>query len=95
MLTTNTELTRRTPAAEAFYCIKHDDNASFHTRRPVIVYRSGTGSIGTSLEYSPTGGRNWQIVSFHGNTVEAIEAFHAIGSGKDRDPLHYRILMES
>lgn len=88
-------LTRRTPEAAAFYNIKAQDFAKFHTRRPVIILRSGTGHYGTSLEYSHSGGTNWQIVSFHETIFDAMEAFAALGMGKDRDPIHYRILKES
>lgn len=95
MITASETLTRRTPEAEAFYNIKAADFASFHEGRPVVIGRSGTGSYGTSLEYSHCGGRNWQIMSFHVTVAEAMDAFRDIGLGKDRDPQHYRILKES
>ena len=50
---------------------------------------------GTSLEYSFHGGRTWGIMSFHVTVAEALDAFAGLGLGKDRDPLHYRILKES
>ena len=98
MLETAPDLTRRTPEAEIHFNIKAHDYASFHVGRPVVMMRSGTGHYGTSLEYSHSGGRNWQIVSFHETVVDALMAFSEIahhGLGKDRDPLHYRILKES
>lgn len=94
MLTAET-LTKRTPESEAHYNIKPGDLVSFSRKRPVIVFRDKTGHYGTSLEYSPTGGRNWQFVSCHDDVIQAIRAFHNLGLGKDRDPLHYRILKES
>lgn len=88
-------LTRRTPEAEAFYNLKAIDSAWFHLGRPVIIGRCDTGHYGTSLEYSHSGGRNWQIMSFHETVFEALAAFAALGLSKDRDPQHYRILKES
>lgn len=88
-------LTRRTPEAKAHYNIKGNDYANFHVGRPVVIGRSNTGHYGTSLEHSPTGGRNWQIVSFHVTVAEALDAFRDLDLGKDRDPLNYRILKES
>ena len=88
-------LTRRTPEAETFYNIKQDDFASFAKDRPVVMGRTNTGHYGTSLEYSPTGGRNWQIVSFHTTVAEALGEFRDLPTWKDPDPLHYRILKES
>ena len=88
-------LTRRTPEAEKFYNIRNDDFASFADDRPVVMGRTNTGHYGTSLEYSPTGGRNWQIVSFHTTVAESLDAFRDLPTWKDLDPLHYRILKES
>ena len=94
MLMTET-LTKRTPESEVFYNIKASDYANFHPDRPVVIGRSGTGQYGTSLEYSPSGGRNWQIVSCHETVVDALSTFSSLPTWKDRDPLHYRILKES
>lgn len=88
-------LTSRTNESEAYYNIKAMDAAFFHPGRPVIVGRSGTGHFGISLEYSHSGGRNWQIVSFHETVAAAIDAFRDLGLGKDRGAQHYRILKES
>ena len=95
MMTAIETLSRRTPEAESFYNIKAEDFASFHEGRPVVIGRSGTGSYGTSLEYSYGGGRTWHIMSFHVTVAEALDAFANLGLGKDRDPQHYRILKES
>lgn len=95
MVTAPETLTRRTLEAERFYNIKPGDFASFHVGRPVVIGRTGTGNYGTSLEYSFYGGRTWGIMSFHTTVAEALGAFEDLGLGKDRDPLHYRILKES
>lgn len=95
MTTTSPDLTKRTPEAEMFYNIKDGDYANFHVGRPVCVGRECTGQSGVTLDYSPTGGRNWQIMSFHETIPQAIDAFHSLPAWKDRDPLHYRILQES
>lgn len=95
MLTSSEALTRRTPEAETFYNIKPGDFTNFHEGRPVVIGRTGTGNYGTSLEYSFYGGRTWGIVSFHTTIAEALDAFHNLPLGKDRDPQHYRILKES
>jgi hypothetical protein len=95
MTTATQDLTRRTPEAETFYNIKQDDYANFHEGRPVVMGRTNTGNYGTSLEYSFYGGRNWGIMSFHTTVAEALDAFSNLALGKDRDPLHYRVLKES
>lgn len=88
-------LLTRTEDAERHFNLKSSDYASFHHSRPVVIRRTGTGSVGTSLEWSHSGGRNWQIVSFHASILAAIVAFRDMPAWMDRDPAHYRILHES
>ncbi len=97
MLTTTPDLTRRTPEACLHFNIRPTDVASFHVDRPVLVMRSGTpgSQRGITLDWSPTGGRNWQVMSFHESVADAIRAFHTLPPSKSRNPLHYRILHES
>lgn len=89
-----TDLTRRTPETEAFYNVKPGDYLNLHAGRPAVIGRNNPHNSGITLEYSFYGGRTWQIVSFHGSIAEALTAFRNVGSGKDTDPTHYRILME-
>jgi hypothetical protein len=95
MTTATPTLSTRTPEAIERFNLKPADVVFFHANRPPVIHRTNTGLHGISLEYSFTGGRNWQIVSFHDTVPETIEAFHDLGLGKDREPTHYRILRES
>ena len=87
-------LTRRTDRAEKFYGIRHSDNVSFSVTRPVVIRRTNTNQMGTSLEYT-VDGKMWAIVSIHDDVLNAITAYHGIPHYKDRNPRHYRILCES
>lgn len=92
------ELTRRTPEAEKHFNMQPFDVAFFHPSRLPVIMRSGSKHVGISLEYSHSGGRNWQYVSFHESVAKAIDKFAEIRTGiggKDREPTHYRILCES
>lgn len=88
-------LTRRTPEAITRYGIKDSDTVSFNDSRPVVILRQGCKEYGISLEYSYAAGAQWQIMSFHETVAQAIDAFHNVGLGKDRDPRRYRILKDS
>ena len=90
----DSELTRRTERAEKFYGIRNSDVVSFSTTRPVVIRRTNTGQVGTSLEYTVDGSM-WSIISIHDSVFHAIGAFHGIGNHKDKNPRHYRILCES